>query len=138
MRSPFGPASVVSLASIYAPAPRLVSAVPPLPLHKALRMVSFASDALFVAAQSLFFVLPLCSLYAKRAGDPSPCHPPQLLAMLSAMAAFALLIIKFALDGSHLGVWPCVVNLAIRVAEAGRALALHCRADASAGTGLLN
>ena len=108
-------------------------------------MVGFASDALFVAAQSLFVVLPLSSLYSKRAGHPSRLQPPQVLAMLCGMLAFAILIIKFALDASSLCLWPCVVNLLVRVVEAGRAFALHCRADSSAcasavdhGTGLLN
>ena len=94
-----------------------------------LRMVSFASDALFIAAQSLFFVLPLCSLYSKRAGHPSRLQPPQVLAMLCGMFAFALLVMKFALDASFLGLWPCAANLLVRVVEAGRAFALHCRAD---------
>ena len=107
-----------------------------------------ASDALFVAAQSLFVMLPLCSLYSKRAGHPSRLQPPQVLAMLCGILAFALLIIKFALDASSLCLWPCAVNLLVRVVEAVRALALHCRVDDSSahayasavdhGTGLLN
>ena len=102
-------------------------------------MASFASDALFIAAQTLIFVLPLCSRYSKRAGHPSRLQSPQVLAMLCGMFAFALLVMKFALDASFLCLWPCAANLLVRVVEAGRALALHCRADSSAvGTGLLD
>ena len=84
-------------------------------------------DLLFGLAQCLFMVLPLMSLYAKRDGKPTELHPPQRVAMSCGILAFTLLVAKFSVDFSSLGLSLCAANLGLRLAEAARAKLLHDR-----------
>ena len=77
-------------------------------------------DELLIAAQSLFMCLPLCSLWAKRAGAPMSVHPPQLVAMGCAIVAFALLVVMFYLAHKPLGLGLCAANFGLRLVEAAR------------------
>ena len=56
-----------------------------------------SADALLIAAQTLFCLLPLISLLVRRAGVPAPVHTTQLLAMSASLLAFALLVAMFIL-----------------------------------------
>lgn len=60
-----------------------------------LRVMASSGDALLTVAQSLFMLLPVCSLYAKRCGVAAPCHGPQLVSMAAASIAFACLVMMF-------------------------------------------
>ena len=84
-------------------------------------------DKLLTAAQVLFMLLPLCSLYAKREGKPALPHRPVCVAMFSAIAAFSILVAMFELADHALGVYLCGANLLLRLIEAVRVAQLACR-----------
>ena len=82
---------------------------------------------LLTAAQCLFMILPFCGLFVARAGRPTACPLPKLTIIVSAMAAFALLVLMFYRDNNALGVALCVTNLGLRLVEAARVAQLHGR-----------
>ena len=84
-------------------------------------------DVLLAAAQCLFMMLPLCSLFMKRHGRGATPPWPQLVAMASAVIAFALLVLMFSLSSHWLGVGLSGTNLCLRLLEALRVLQLACR-----------
>tara|TARA_B110001452_G_scaffold206178_1_gene176256 strand:+ start:233 stop:535 length:303 start_codon:yes stop_codon:yes gene_type:complete len=86
-----------------------------------------AVPILLTAAQTLFMILPLVGLFVARGGQPTACHPPKLVIVVSAITAFALLIVMFCLDGDALGLALCAANLGLRLLEAARVAQLHGR-----------
>lgn len=82
---------------------------------------------LLTAAQSLFMILPLCGLYVARGGQAAACPAPKLVIIVSAITAFALLVVMFYIDDNALGFALCVSNLGLRFVEAARVAQLHAR-----------
>ena len=114
-----------------------------------------SADALLIAAQTLFCLLPLISLLVRRAGVPAPVHTTQLLAMSASLLAFALLVAMFILlekpvslylqdqwrgalftaaahfptTFAQVGIAMCSLNLTLRVVEAIRIAQLAVAAN---------
>lgn len=75
------------------------------------------SNDLLTAAQTLFLVIPLSSLWSMRTGAPLLLSTTHTVSRLSAIVAFALLVLMFALEEHGLGAVLCSTNLALRVLD---------------------
>jgi hypothetical protein len=106
-------------------------------MDAAVRFPLSSGDSLLTAAQLLFCILPLSSLFVMRTGAPMELHAPRVTAMVSASVAFALLVTMFALSGHALGVYLCSTNLVLRLIEALRYAQLCCRSKRSKKDGLV-
>ena len=85
------------------------------------------NDQLLTAAQLLFCVLPLASLWTMKNGAPMILQAPRAIACGCGIVAFAILTCMFSLEEHGLGVALCATNLSLRLIEAARYVVLCSR-----------